>query len=82
MQPRKDRGEEADVVKTAEGNTEGTVRAWRPSSSGVGEQGRYMEGSPRNLGGPVVSIHKSRHGDPGDQISRPAGAASHAHRSE
>jgi hypothetical protein len=60
MQPRKDRSEEADVVKTAEGNTEGTVKAWCSSSSGVGEQGMDTEGSPRNLGGPVISVPYSR----------------------
>lgn len=39
IQPRKDRTEEADVVKTAEGNTGGAVGAWHRGSSGVSEQG-------------------------------------------
>ena len=39
MQPRKDRPEEADVVKTAAGNTLSAVRAWCQGSSGVSEQG-------------------------------------------
>jgi hypothetical protein len=39
IQPRKDRTEEADVVKTAEGNTGGAVWVWHRGFSGVSEQG-------------------------------------------
>jgi len=53
MQPRQDRGEEADVGKTAEGNTGSAVGAWHYGSSGGGEQGMRTRRFTQEPGRPV-----------------------------
>ena len=49
---------EADVVQPAEGNILDTwQQGWR-DSAGVKEQGMQALRSPRNLGGPVISVQQ------------------------
>ena len=47
-----------DVVHLAEDNTESAAVAERNGPAGVEEQGTFIVGFSRNLGGPVVSVEE------------------------
>ena len=49
----------------AEDNTEGAVVVEHNGPAGVEEQGTFILGFSRNLGGPVVSVYESGFGEPG-----------------
>ena len=48
-----------DVVQMAEDNTESAAVAERNGPAGVEEQGTFILGFSRNLGGPVASVSES-----------------------
>ena len=59
----------------AEDNTKGAVAVEHNGPAGVEEQGTFILGFSRNLGGPVVSVYESGLGIPVNN-SRPAAGAS------
>ena len=52
----------------AEDNTEGAVVVEHNGPAGVEEQGTFILGFSRNLGGPVISAYESGFGDSGKQL--------------
>jgi hypothetical protein len=52
----------------AEDNTKGAVAVEHNGPAGVEEQGTFILGFSRNLGGPVVSVYESGFGDSGEQL--------------
>jgi hypothetical protein len=58
----------ADVVYSTEGRVAAPQWPGVRDPAGVGEQGTFTSGFPRNLGGPVVFSEDSRREVPGDQL--------------
>ena len=56
----------ADAVSLAEGNIDARQLVERRSPAGVGEQGTFIVGSSRNLGGPIVSVEETGGGESGE----------------
>jgi len=74
IEPREIIPASADVVRKTEGRIDTPQEAGREELAGVEERGMHTSGLPRNLGGLVVSVRKSREGHPVEQ-PRPGGGA-------
>jgi len=74
IEPREIIPASADVVRKTEGRIDAPKQAGREELAGVEERGMHTSGLPRNLGGLVVSVRKSREGHPVEQ-PRPGGGA-------
>ena len=74
IEPREIIPASADVVRKTEGRIDASKEAGREELAGVEERGMHTSGLPRNLGGLVVSVRKSREGHPVEQPRRGSGA--------